>query len=172
MTADPRPSPAAAAADDRRRMLAADIERLLARAREGRLEMVRQFLLRPTARVFVPRSAQGPALFARLTDLDALFARAEQKLLRQPDPYPAFETKARLERDLCELHVLLIELCADLAVAFGLEASDPAIVAAMKRIRERGPAAASAGIPPPAAPASPQAARGSAGGRFPIADGA
>jgi hypothetical protein len=119
----------------RRQVLIDDIFQLLRRARDGKLDVLRQFLQVPNGRVFLPRSSQGPALFSRIVDLDALFARAEQQLMRTVDPLAGYETKARLERDLCELHVLLIELCADLAATYRLEATDPAVLAAMKRRR-------------------------------------
>ena len=128
------PSPGVAG-DERRRALMADVSRLLARTRDGKLDVLRQFLQIPNGRVFIPRSSQGPALFSRIVDLDVLFARAEQKLLRNADPLIGYETKARLERDICELHVLLIELCADLAATYDLEPTDPAVRQALKRKR-------------------------------------
>jgi hypothetical protein len=129
------PSPPAAPGAERRQALLADISRLLARARDGRLEMLRQFLQVPGTRVFIPRSSQGPALFSRIVDLDVLYARTERRLLRDAHPMTAHETRTRLERDLCELHVLLVEFCADLALTYDLEPTDPAVLEAVRRKR-------------------------------------
>ncbi len=121
---------------DRRQMLLDEIAHLLQRARESRLEILRQFLQMPSGRVFLPRSSQGSVLFSRMVDLDVLFSRAEQKLHRDADPTQAFEQKTRLERDICQLHVLLIEICAGLAATYDLEPADPAVIAAVRRIRQ------------------------------------
>ena len=142
------PPPADEAAAARRRAILADLAILMRRSRDGKLEVLRQFLQIPNGRLFLPRSSQGPALFSRLVDLDVLFARAEQRLLRAANPMAGYEAKARLERDLCELHLLLIELCADLAATYDLEATDPAVQQALRR-RRGPPAAGSAGGPSP-----------------------
>jgi len=113
----------------------AEIGKLLLRTRDTRLQLVRQFLHSPSGRVFFPRSSQGPGLFARIVDLDVSYARVEQKLVRIPDPLDAYAKRARLERDICDVHVLLIELCAELANSYGLEPQDPAVIRALERRR-------------------------------------
>jgi hypothetical protein len=121
----------------RRQVLLDDVVRLLERARDSRLEVLRQFLQLPAARVFLPRSAHGPALFSRLVDLDVLLSRAETRLMRDSDPMRAFDARSRLERDICQLHILLIELCAGLAATYDLEPTDPAVIDALRRLRAR-----------------------------------
>ncbi len=127
------------AADERRQALIDEITRLLQRTRDSRLDILRQFLQMPSARVFLPRSSQGSVLFSRMVDLDVLFSRAEQRLQRDSDPMQAFEARTHLERDICQLHILLIEISAGLAATYDLEPADPAVIVALKRIRQASP---------------------------------
>ncbi len=108
---------------------------------DRRLYVVRRLIQTPGARVFVPRSAAGANLFSRIVDLDAIYARCEQKLWRRATS-DAMTDKQELERQLMELNTTLVDIAAHMAVTHGVEDKgfDAAVVARVRDMRAQAKA--------------------------------
>lgn len=103
----------------------ADIEsgivRALKRIPYGRLKAIEALTRSETGRVFAPRSAHGMSLFNRLQDVDAVFSRCEQRVMREATSMASFDTKMALERRMFELNSVLVEFVAEMAIDYGVE---------------------------------------------------
>lgn len=111
------------------------IQQLLKRMSYGRLRAVEQLIRSDAGRVISPRSAHGMALFSRLQEVDAVFARCEQKLMRDATLSDSRRLKIEIDDQMFTLSAVMTETAAKMAVDCDIEnASNDRFV--NNRIRE------------------------------------
>ncbi len=114
----------------------ADIQYQVERQRNPkRLYAANKLLSTPGARVFIPRSAMGASLYDIMYQLDEIYQRAENKLLRGAS-LVGLERKQALERQLMEVNTTLVAIAAQMAHENGLADAvrDPTIRAKLKEL--------------------------------------